>query len=173
MRYVCRVAAVILLILVPSSVAWAQSPDVAPPPAGVQQQLSANPFGLMFQWFNCEYERTATRSNTWGASMSFFSLDSDADYVNGAAFWRYYPQGRALNGLYVGGRAGLHRVGVNGASGAFFGLGFELGYNWLLGRHKNFMIGTGAGATRLFGGSLNGASLTIPTVRLVNVGVAF
>ena len=67
----------------------------------------------------------------------------------------------------------MHNVGVDEATGRFFGLGFELGYNWLLGAKKNISIGMGAGATRLFGGDLNGASLTIPTVRLVNVGIAF
>jgi len=173
MGYVCRLIVGIVLILAAPSIARAQAADSAAPSAGVHQQLSANPFGLMFQWFNAEYERRATRSSTWGASTSFFSLDDAADYANAAGFWRYYPQGRALHGLYIGGRAGVHRVGVDGDSGIFFGLGFELGYNWILGQHQNFMIGTGAGATRLFGGSLDGASLTIPTLRLVNVGVSF
>jgi hypothetical protein len=55
----------------------------------------------------------------------------------------------------------------------FFGLGFELGYTWLFGSRRNFAVSTGAGATRLFGGDIAGASLTIPTLRLFNVGVAF
>lgn len=172
MGYVCRGAAIVMFVmtLVPAQ-AIAQT-SIAPP-MGVQQQVSANPFALMYQWFNAEYEHRAIGSSTWGASASFFSLGGDADYRNAAAFFRYYPQGRALHGFYIGGRAGAHRVSVDRESGAFMGLGFELGYNWLLGRNQNFMIGTGAGATRLFGGALNGASLTIPTVRLVNIGVAF
>ena len=58
-------------------------------------------------------------------------------------------------------------------SAAFFGAGFEIGYSWLLGANRNIGLSLGAGATRLFGGELDGASLTIPTVRLINLGIAF
>jgi hypothetical protein len=143
-------------------------------PVPHNQVLSANPFGLMFNWFNADYERKINESSTWGVSGSFFSFGGDdADYVNVQAAYRYYPQGAALSGFYLGGKGGLHHVGIDTESGRFFGLGFELGYNWLLGAKKNVSIGMGAGATRLFGGGLDGATLTIPTVRLVNVGIAF
>lgn len=49
----------------------------------------------------------------------------------------------------------------------------DLGYSWLIGPKRNVGVSLGIGAERLFGGSLAGASLTIPSVRLVNVGVAF
>jgi hypothetical protein len=142
-------------------------------PVPHNQVLSANPFGLMFGWFNADYERKINESNTWGASASTFSLGGDADYVNAQLAYRYYPQGAALTGFYIGGRGGVHTVEVADADGRFFGLGFEVGYDWLFGAKRNFSVGVGAGATRLFGGDLNGASLTIPTVRLINVGIAF
>ena len=66
-----------------------------------------------------------------------------------------------------------HRVSVDEASGAFFVIGVELGYNWLLGHERNFSVGVGASGTRLFGGSLDGVSLTLPAVRLVNIGWSF
>jgi hypothetical protein len=137
------------------------------------QIVSANPFGLMFEWFNVDYERKINEASTWGASASFLSLGGDADYLNAQFAYRYYPQGTALAGFYLGGKGGLHSVSVDEASGQFFGLGFELGYNWVLGTKRNVSVGIGAGATRLFGADLNGASLTVPTVRLVNVGIAF
>lgn len=139
---------------------------------GNQQVISANPFLIMFSYFNVEYERRHKPSTSWGASTSFLGFDG-ADYGNVAGFYRYYPQGNALSGFYVGGRGGVHRVSASGDSGVFFGVGFELGYDWLLGREKNFSIGIGAGATRLFGGDLDGVSLAVPTVRLVNIGWAF
>jgi hypothetical protein len=143
-------------------------------PVGHQQVISANPFGLMFKWFNAEYERKFNPAATWGVSGSFFSLgDGGVDYANGSAFCRYYPQGAGLTGFFVGGRGGVYRVAADGASDTFFGLGFEVGYSWLLGAKRHFGVSVGAGATRLFGGSLKGASLTVPSVRLLNLGFAF
>lgn len=161
-----------LIAMVAPAVTEAQEGTKAP--VTHNQVVSTNPFGLMFEWFNAEYERKIGRTLTWGLSSSFFSLDAgDTDYVNGTALVRYYPQGAALSGFYIGGRTGVHRVSADGESGVFYGVGFEIGYNWLLGASRKFNVGIGAGATRLFGNDLDGVSLTIPTLRLVNVGVAF
>jgi hypothetical protein len=137
-----------------------------------QQVLSANPFLLMFKTFNAEFERRHTASSTWGVSGMVFDF-SEANYRNASVFYRYYPQREALNRFYIGGRGGLHHVSAGDSSGQFFGLGFELGYSWLLGPQRNVSVSTGAGATRLFGGSLDGVSLTVPTLRLVNLGWSF
>jgi len=67
----------------------------------------------------------------------------------------------------------VHRVTAESDSDVFVGLGFEIGYTWLFGADRHFALSLGAGATRLFGGDVEGASLTIPTLRLFNVGVAF
>jgi hypothetical protein len=136
------------------------------------QVVSANPFLLMFKWFNTEYERKINESNTWGVSGSFFSLGDNEDYVNAQLNYRYYPQRAALTGFYLGARGGYHHVDVDRDDGQFFGLGFEMGYNWLLGANRRMSVGLGGGATRLFGGVLDGASLAIPSVR-VNAGFAF
>jgi hypothetical protein len=142
-------------------------------PVPHDQIVSANPFMLMFEWFNAEYERKLSPTTTAGVSVSFLSLDGgDADYRNGTALVRYYPQRAALSGFYLGARAGVHHVDGISSSGNFFGAGFEIGYGWMLGANRNFSISTGAGATRLFGGSLDDVSLTIPTLRL-NVGWGF
>jgi hypothetical protein len=60
-----------------------------------------------------------------------------------------------------------------GDSGTVFGAGFELGYNWLLGAKKQLYVSLGAGADRLFGADLEDVSVVIPTVRIINVGIAF
>lgn len=146
--------------------------DVTP---GVhEQRVSTNPFGLMFEWFNVEYERRLTGSTTWGASLSTFSRDADSfDYLNTNALIRHYPGGEALSGFFLGGRGGVFRVSDHRESETCFGLGFEIGYEWLLGKKRNVGIGLGVGAVRLFGGDLEGASVVLPTVRLLNLGIAF
>jgi hypothetical protein len=126
----------------------------------------------MYEWFNVEYERRHKDATSFGVSASLLPFD-DASYGNVAAFYRYYPQGRALDGFYLGARSGAHRVSAGHSSGMFLGVGFEIGYDWRLGSAKNFSVGIGAGATRLFGGAMEGVSLTVPTLRLVNVGWSF
>ena len=138
---------------------------------GPMQVVSANPFTLMFKWFNAEYERKLTPNVTWGATGTFFSIDG-IDYKNAGAVLRYYP-GHALHGFFLGGRTGAYRLSAVSESATFYGAGFELGYTWLLGRHENVAVSIGAGVNRLFGGELSGASLAIPSLRLVNVGYAF
>jgi hypothetical protein len=154
------------------SAASAQSAPGTKVPVGNRHVISANPFLLMAEWVNVEFERKHTETRTFGVSASAFDF-SGADYRNLQAFYRYYPQGASLTGFYIGGRGGVHRVSADDDAGHAFGLGFELGYGWLLGAKRNFAVNVGAGATRLFGGDLAGASAFIPTLRLVNIGWSF
>jgi hypothetical protein len=166
-------ALAVLGVALASAPAHAQTEGTTTP-VPHHQTISANPFGLMFEWYNGEYERKVGERSTVGVSASGFALDDgDADYVNVAAFYRFYPQRAALSGFYIGGRGGVHHVESGGDAGEYFGLGFELGYTWLLGADRHFAVSIGAGATRLFGGDVEGVPLTIPTLRLLNVGVAF
>jgi hypothetical protein len=169
-----RLPAVALAALALTVVSAQAQTEGTKTPVPHNQTVSANPFGMLFEWYNGEYERKVSPNSTIGVSASGFALDhGDADYGNIAGFYRYYPQRAALSGFYFGGRAGVHRVSAEGDSGVFFGLGFELGYTWLFGADRHFAVSLGAGATRLFGGDLEGVPLTIPTLRLFNVGVAF
>ncbi|HEX6975978.1 MAG TPA: DUF3575 domain-containing protein [Vicinamibacterales bacterium] len=158
----------LMAVMFPSASASAQTLT----PSRGAQTISANPFLLMYKIFNVEYERKHTSWSTWGVSSSMFGF-GDADYRNISTFYRYYPQHAALNGFFIGGRAGVHRVSSDGAAGTFAGAGVEVGYDWLFGPQRNFAVGMGMGVTRLFGGALSGASLTVPTLRLVNVGWSF
>ena len=137
------------------------------------QVLSANPFALLFEWFNADYERVIGQSTSFGAQGSLVTLDGgDEDFFSLTAFLRYYPQNAVLSGFYVGPRFGVYRVDDVGDDEAALGFGFETGYAWLLGRDRNFHISLGLGATRLFGLDLD-ASATVPTVRLINLGWAW
>jgi hypothetical protein len=139
-------------------------------PAGHQQVLSANPFGLLLEFFNAEYERIVTESSTAGVGGSTFSSD-DERYVNADVFWRFYPQGNPLDGWAFGAKVGLTSVSDHGS---FFGFGFDVNRSWLLGANDNFYVGIGFGLKRLLGASDEAFDLRfIPTIRLANIGFAF
>jgi len=133
--------------------------------------LSANPFLLIAAWFNVEWEHRFSPTGTFGARVSRVDFDNDA-YFSGRAFWRYYPDG-AFDGFYFGLDGGATDLKNGSTHHTVMGLGFELGYDWLLGAGRTFYVSLGAGADRLFGGDLGDASAVMPTVRLVNIGVRF
>jgi len=156
-------------LVIPVSLA-AQSQETALPRPAHQQVISANPFGLLLEFFNAEYERVVTGSSTAGIGGSMISLDDD-NYINADLFWRYYPQGTPLEGWTFGTKAGITNVPD---SGTFFGAGFDANRSWLLGANDNFYVGTGFGLKRLFGANQETFDVRfVPTIRLVNIGFAF
>lgn len=159
-------AALVILFATPS---YAQDTKT---PVPHNQTISANPFGLMLGWFNAEYERKLTGSTTIGVSGSTVSLGG-GDARRGNVLFRYYPQGAALTGVFLGGRTGFARVSLEDQSEHAFSAGFEIGYSWLLGSKRNVGISLGAGMDRLFGGDLDDYSINWPNIRLVNIGIAF
>lgn len=166
---VCVALAALLCCAPP---ALAQSQDSTKAPVPHDQIISANPFGLMLRWWNVEFERKATGSSTWGVAASFLTA-GDVDFGSVNALYRYYPQGAALSGFFLGGRAGLYRGWDDVESGNGFGLGFEIGYTWLLGARRNFAISLGAGLTRIVAGNIEDGPSVLPTIRLLNLGIAF
>ena len=141
------------------------------------QVISTNPFLLLGSWLNVEYERKVSSTATVGAMGSHLTLDGDDDedvgFTGLSAFYRYYPQGAALNGFYLEGRGGLFHVAGEDDSGQAFTVGIHIGYAWLFGAERSFYISAGVGADRFFGGDLQGASPTLPSFRLVKIGIAF
>lgn len=133
--------------------------------------ITANPFGYVFEWYNVEYERAMSPRTTLGFTGSTASPGNDR-LAAGNAIFRFYPQGKAFSGFYLGGRTGAYYIDSLDDNGVFFGAGLEIGYTWLMGSRKNWYLGLGAGVTRIFGGELDGSGV-IPQVRLVNFGYAF
>jgi hypothetical protein len=164
-----RLAIALFLACGPPQLAAAQDQPAVPaaPPAHLQQ-ISANPFGLLLGFFNAEFERKVSESATLGVGGSFFDDDDGDDYVNGDVFFRYYPSGHPLDGWAFGVKAGATKV----ESTTYFGFGFDANWSWLLGKNDNFYVGLGFGLKRLFGTDDDDVSF-IPTVRIVNIGVAF
>ena len=164
-------AASVVLVLGAGSAATAHAQGATPPP--YQQVVSANPFGLLLDLFNAEYERIVTESSTAGIGGSaYFGDGDDLDtYVNADVFWRFYPGGEPLNGWAFGVKAGITSVGDEGT---FFGAGFDLNRSWVLGRNDNFYVGIGIGLKRIYVSSNASFDLRyVPTFRIVNVGYVF
>jgi hypothetical protein len=135
-----------------------------------RQVISANPFGVLLDWFNAEYEHTVSNSTTLGVGGSFLSDDGD-DYVNADVFYRFYPSGRALEGFSFGVKVGATRVP---AARTRFGLGFDTNWSWLLGQRDTFYVAAGFGLKRLYGTNDREVDWEyIPTIRIINIGLAF
>jgi hypothetical protein len=183
-RFIAAVAAAALVSAAP---ARAQTDTV---PAH-QQVISANPLGLLFGYYNAEYERAINSTVTAGVAGAYFSPDNDALATIEAKF-RYYPQARPLSGFSIGGSLGYGQVTDeqdfdefivdspaqqdDATTSSAFIVGVELNYNWLVGRDRRFFIGTGIGARRLIGSDVDNESdlpVVIPSIRLVNIGFTF
>lgn len=153
--------------------ALALSASAGPAEAQAQygQVISANPFGLLLELFNGEYERVVSESATAGVGGSFFDSD-DVDYLNADAFFRFYPQGTPFDGWAFGAKVGITSIDDYDT---YFGFGFDVNRSWLLGRNNNFYVGLGVGLKRLVGVPDNEVDLLeyIPTFRIVNIGFAF
>lgn len=157
---------VLLLVLLAPGRAAAQADE---PPVR-QQVISVNPFGILLEFFNAEYERVVSQSSTAGVGGSFISAEGD-DYLNADVFWRFYPGPRPLDGWAFGVKLGITNVPD---SGTYPGFGFDLNRSWIVGTDDNFYIGAGFGLKRLIGAGDEDFGLeVIPTIRIVNVGIAF
>lgn len=151
--------------------------------------ISTNPLLAMFTWYNAELEIAMGSNSTVGLSGDYWTIgDSDDNdettYMAATFFYRYYPTA-SFEGFYFGGRIGYNQITaqyvdvddqtVEEETGDFLAAGIDVGYSWLLGDSKKFYVSLGVGAVRLFGGDLANAdvSFTVPTIRLINVGIAF
>lgn len=155
-------------------------------PVAHRQTLSTSPVADILGFINGEYQRKITESSTIGVSAGTLEIDDDR-YTNGMLFGRYFPQGAALTGFFIGGRVGVHRISYDTFSyqpGDPFpierresdtraAIGIDVGYEWLLGAKRNVLIGIGAGGMRVIGDDGDDNILVaFPTARL-NVGFAF
>jgi hypothetical protein len=153
-----------------------------------QNVLSANPFLAAFGWYTAEYERVLTNKYSLGISGSFVELGDDEDgatYSGGDLTLRLFPQENAPGGLFFGGRLGMRQVEETVTDGlfgpgetttdtaSFAAAGFEIGFTYLFGVKQNYALSVGAGVVKLFGGDLEEESTTLPTIRVVNLGMAF
>ena len=159
-------------------------------PVDHKQTISTSPIADILGFINAEYQRKVTEAATLGVSAGRLEVDDD-DYSNVMLFGRYYPQGAALTGFFLGGRIGMHRIAydryeysplppgsfpqapiVRRESESRPAIGVDVGYDWLLGAKRNVHIGVGAGGMRIFVNDDDNYMIAFPTGRL-NVGFAF
>jgi hypothetical protein len=146
--------------------------EVVREPVSQNSLISGGPLSLLNGWFNAEYETKLSETFTVGGRGGWLDLD-DTDYTGISAIVRYYHQGAALTGFYIGSRAGLYSVKRAEDSQVTLGLGMDVGYGWLLGPTDAFYIGLGIGGTGLFGLDQEEAKSFIPAIRLLDIGIAF
>ena len=175
-----------MLGLTTATAARAQEPTRTPVP--YEQVLSASPILWMFKWYNLDYERKINTVATWGVSGSYLE-PGDSSYGRATVLVRYYPQGAALSGFYLGGQLGVYHTvytdydypssypSSTGPTGqrrceSMSGAGIDLGYAWVMGARRNFSMSLGFGVSRLFGSHADDLP-AMPNVRLFNVGYAF
>jgi len=151
----------------------AQRPPPPPPPA-YDHLVSLNPFGLLLEFYNLEFERPVSDASTLGVAGSLYQGNRLVDggeerdeYINFDVFWRFYPAGRPMDGWAFGAKVGLTRID----GGTNSGFGFDVNRSWLLGANDNFYVGVGVGLKRLLGSPVD--TRFIPSFRLVNLGFAF
>ena len=155
-----------------SSSASAQSVDNAR--AGVPRVnlISANPIGLLFEWYNGEYERAMSSTTSLAlAASSFSDLEDfeDSRYSVVDAIGRYYPGGRALRGFSIGLSVGFvdfdedqgDCLGCIDETGTAGTIGVRGDYVWIIGRDQHFAVAAGIGAKRLLGNDVGPEGLPI------------
>lgn len=174
-RAVVRMVGVMAVSVALAGPAMAQTPGVRTP-VEHQQVIATNPIGDILGWYNLEYNRKLSETASLEIAASTFDFWSDDLRVAKASVGaRYYPQGAALTGFFVGGKLGIlhyeHERWFDDEADSLMSLGAEVGYEWLIGRRRDFHVGIGAGGTRLFDGDLDG-SVAYPTGRL-KIGFAW
>ena len=148
--------------------------------------LSINPFGFLFEWYNLEYEHAFSSTASWSLGVGHLNFgdnddDDETSYTSADIKLRYYPSAEAPTKFSAGIAFGYSRVsdedpGIPGQDDFdALSIGIDLGYSWLLGRTRQFFIGTGIGAKRLFpigDDSDDDETFGYPTLRL-SIGYAF
>jgi hypothetical protein len=126
--------------------------------------ISANPIGLLFEWYNGEFEHALSSTVSLAVSGSRFDFD-DANYTGIDGIARYYPSGRALRGFSFGLSAGFVNVDDDCDScdddGSSATIGVRGDYVWILGRDQRFAVAAGIGAKRLLNDNLGTEGLPV------------
>lgn len=143
---------------------------LAAPAALAKSTLTVNPLGLLIGAISVEYE---TELDMLPDSMTLvvpglywgFDLNPDVDLKLSAmgigAGARYYIDGVAHDGLYVGGYASFASLsgksGGNDFTGSAFGVNGEVGYKWIF--DNDFVVDVSAGIGFPVSSSTTGADV--------------
>jgi hypothetical protein len=154
-----RLAVTALAFVAIASPAAAQSVEGARSGLSRQNLISANPIGLLFEWYNAEFERALSPTVSLAAAASSYNFE-DATYASVDGIARYYPAARALKGFSIGASVGYIDIDEDECdfctdqSGSSPTLGIRADYVWIIGRDQHFTAAAGIGAKRLFNDDL-------------------
>jgi hypothetical protein len=168
------------------------APVQAPAPVTHTQAVTVQPISIIVGVYSAEFERAISAATTLGLGATYWNGfvgeddPYDPSYLSVDAKLRYYPGEQPLRGFSFGVTGGYSSVtsrdcsydvtvgcvtNENRSGGPT--LGFQLDYNWLLGRQQNFVVALGVGGKRLFVNDRDGnITVAYPTAR-VSVGLAF
>lgn len=169
-------AAAVALLATALSVGVAHGQEGARKP--VRTLVSVNPLGLPFEYVSAEIENKVTNLATLGTSLSWIDLDNTS-YFSVEAKLRFYPNEEAFKGFSLGIAGGVSHFSEQFTdrednSATRPSIAVLADYNWMLGKSKRVVVGTGVGAKRIFGkdDGFDDISLAYPTARF-QVGVTF
>lgn len=113
--------------------------------------IKTNPIGIAIGVANLSYETALSEGSSLQIGASYFDLSFGETSFSGlgvGAQYRLYTN-QALDGFYYGPLANYFNFTVkdSGNKGSLngFGIGGQLGWNWLLGASDNFVIDLGLG----------------------------
>jgi hypothetical protein len=141
-------------LLAVSRTAAAQSVEATRAGIARVNLISSNPIGLLFEWYNGEFEHALSPTVSLAVAGTSFDFD-DARYNSIDGIIRYYPSARAVRGFSVGvsvGYVGVHEDSCDGCSDDDYTsatVGVRGDYVWILGRDQRFSVATGIGAKRI------------------------
>ncbi|MEO7966557.1 MAG: hypothetical protein ABIT38_21875 [Gemmatimonadaceae bacterium] len=127
---------------------------------------------------SAESESKLTQVMTLGSSLSWFAGVKDTKYLSLEAKFRIYPNEEAFRGFSIGIAGGVTHVSEDKSSTKNSATAPTVAviadYNWLLGKTKRFLVGTGVGAKRIFGNEndFSDVNFAYPTIRF-QIGVVF
>jgi hypothetical protein len=151
---VFRLALVGAFLAVSATTASAQTVEASRSGIARTNLISANPIGILFEWYNGEYERALSSTVSLAAAASAYDFE-DARYASVDGIVRYYPSGRALRGFSIGGSFGFIDIDEDfecegcDEDGTSATIGVRADYVWILGRDQRFAAAAGIGAKRL------------------------
>ena len=155
-----RLAISALAFVAVATPAFAQSADGTRSGLARPNLVSANPIGLLFQWYNAEFERAVAPTVSLAGAASSYDFD-DARYTSVDGILRYYPAAKAVRGFSIGASVGYIDIDEDDCggfcsddSGSSATVGVRADYVWIIGRDQHFAAAAGIGAKRLFNNDL-------------------
>lgn len=175
---VTGMAAVVAMLALGSSPVHGQATGQ---PRTYRQMISLNPLGIPFEYLSGEYEVRTSALTTIGVALSYLDLDPER-YTTIEGKLRFYPNEETFKGFSIGLSAGVTKYSDLEFDSGFLDeqrvtetratIGVIVDYNWLLGKSKRMLVGTGIGAKRLLREGSTGLGAGYPTLRF-QVGVMF